>query len=433
MMNLGYMTYKWLTCAAAPIVVPMIWLHHRFHGDDFSRFYQRLGIYPNALLKTKRNRSRIWLHAVSVGEIGVAAPIIHALTKQVPNCEIVLSTMKEQALSRAIGQFKDRFPCFFAPLDILGPTRRALEFVNPDALVCLETEIWPNLMVGARRLGVPTAIVNGRISVRTVNAYRKFPLLMQDTLSGVGAFSMISSQDARRIESMGAPVKRIEINGNAKFDLPDPTNQGNTKGEVMKLLGVTQDSKVIVAGSTRHAEEPILLNAFDLIRKDFPDSLMIIAPRHIERSGQIARWADSRGFNVQMRSEINPPSKPRTAPVLILDTMGELSDIYSVASSVFCGGSLVPKGGQNLLEAAVWAKPTLFGPSMEDFADAVHIVRRAGGGVEVTCAEEIASVIVQWLKAPTQAAAAGLGARKAVLAHRGAATKHAAVIAGLLR
>jgi 3-deoxy-D-manno-octulosonic-acid transferase len=433
MMNPGYSAYKWLTCAAAPVVLPLVGLHHLFRGDDFSRFYQRLGVYPEALQRSLPPRPRVWMHAVSVGEIGAAAPIVKALVRRLPNCGIVVSTMKEQGLSRALRQFGADIPCFFAPLDILGPTRRALNFVRPDVLVCLETEIWPNMLLGARRMGVRTAIVNGRISVRTVAGYRRFASLMRQTLASVDAFSMISPQDAVRIASIGAPPRRITINGNAKFDGPDPMEGRDIRKGLMALLGIDRNTAVWVAGSTRYAEEPILLNAFDRVRNRFPDALMVIAPRHLERVGQIARWVASHGLTAQLRSEIDGVDRTRTAPVLILDTMGELSDIYSVASCVFCGGSLVPKGGQNILEPAIWGKPTLYGPSMEDFADAVQIVHLAGGGVLVKNAAEVAAAVERWFISPESASREGAAARKAILVHRGAAEQHAAVIADLLR
>jgi 3-deoxy-D-manno-octulosonic-acid transferase len=201
---------------------------------------------------------------------------------------------------------------------------------------------------------------------------------------------------------------------------------------VLSLLSIGDDTPVFVAGSTRHAEEPTILRAYERIRRRFPDCILIIAPRHVERAGQIHRWVEQHGLTAQLRSSIDGQGEQRTAPVVILDTMGELPDVYSAASCVFCGGSLVPKGGQNILEPAIWGKPTLFGPSMEDFADAVDIVLRSGGGIRVTGETDLATAVIGWLDAPERAAAAGLAARTAIMAHRGAAERHAAVIARLL-
>ena len=255
---------------------------------------------------------------------------------------------------------------------------------------------------------------------------------MYHTLSCIDAFSMISQPDAHRIMSMGAPMQRVCVNGNAKFDSDQPGNAIATRQCVMTRLGIPGHTPLFVAGSTRHAEEPILLEAFARIRSQVPDALMIIAPRHVERAIQVVRWAHAHGLTPQLRSQIGSGWDHAQAPVLVLDTMGELSDIYSAADCVFCGGSLVPKGGQNILEPVRWGKPTLFGPSMEDFEDAVDIVRQAGGGVQVQHADDIVAAVAMWFESPEIAIAQGRAAQAAILGHKGAARKHAAVIASLL-
>ena len=244
-------------------------------------------------------------------------------------------------------------PCFFAPLDFVGPTRKALQTIRPDILVLLETELWPNLIVEARRMGVRVAIVNGRISERSIRRYRKVRSLMRYTLSRVDAFSMISSQDAGRIRSLGAPAGRITVNGNAKFDCPDPQVDSRTAQWAAELYGVGASTPVFVAGSSRHPEEQLILDAFAKIRSIHPDTILIIAPRHIERAAQIAQWVAARGLDCQLRTTLDGSPQTRTAPVVILDTIGELSATYSIAGMVFCGGSLVPKGGQNIMEPAM--------------------------------------------------------------------------------
>jgi 3-deoxy-D-manno-octulosonic-acid transferase len=276
------------------------------------------------------------------------------------------------------------------------------------------------------------AIVNGRISARSIRRYRKVRSLMRYTLSHVNAFSMISEPDARRIRSLGAPADRITVNGNAKFDCSDPQVDPDTVGWAARLYGVGPQTPVFVAGSTRNPEEQIILDAFVKIRALLPDTILIIAPRHIERAPQIAQWVSARGLGCQLRTTLDGAAQTRTAPVVVLDTIGELSATYSVAGMVFCGGSLVPKGGQNIMEPAMWGKPVCFGPSMEDFADARRMIEESGGGITVRCVEELAAVAIRWFQNPGQAAAAGQAARQAVLPHRGAAEKHADVIRRLV-
>ncbi len=431
-MNPSYLAYRWLTAVSAFAVVPMIWLHHRFRGLNFQRFYHRLGVYPPSLRKKKNGPPRIWLHAVSVGEMGVAAAICKALLRKYPHCEIVLSTIREQGFAHAQALLGDRVPCFFAPLDLVGATRKALSTLQPDLLVLLETEIWPNLIVNANRMGVRTAIVNGRISVRTIGSYRKVRPLMRYTFSHVDAFSMISEEDARRLSSLGASPSRVVVNGNAKFDGENPIDGATAQTWATSLYGLKKGTPVFVAGSTRHPEEPMLVDTFINMRKQFPELLLIMAPRHIERADQIKQWVVAHGLDCQLRSELGEGRNRRSAPVVILDTMGELFKTYSVADLVFCGGSLVPKGGQNILEPAMWGKPVLYGPSMEDFEDAHQLIAAAGGGVQVMNNQALTTVALEWLHHPEKAAAMGHAARCAILPHRGAAQKHADVIGRLM-
>jgi 3-deoxy-D-manno-octulosonic-acid transferase len=431
-MKFSYTVYRLFTALGSLVLVPLVWVHHRLRGSDFQRFFQRIGMVPPAVSEALGGRPRIWIHAVSVGEVGVAAAVAKALQRRYPDGSFVLSTLREQGLARARELLGADTPCFFAPLDFVGPTRKTLRTIRPDILVLLETELWPNLIVGARRMGARVAIVNGRISVRSVRRYRKVRSLMRYTLSHVSAFSMISEQDALRIRSLGAPADRITVNGNAKFDCPDPQVDPGTADWAARLYGVGPHTPVFVAGSTRYPEEQIILDAFVKIRAALPDTILIIAPRHIERAPQIAQWVTARGLDCQLRTTLDDNPQSRTAPVIILDTIGELSATYSVAGMVFCGGSLVPKGGQNIMEPAMWGKPVCFGPSMEDFADARRIIEESGGGITVRCAEELAKTAIQWFQNTGQAAAAGQAARHAILPHRGAAEKHAEVIRNLI-
>jgi 3-deoxy-D-manno-octulosonic-acid transferase len=432
-MNLGYLTYRLLTTGSASVLVPLIWLHHRYRGRNFGRFYHRLGIYPDQFIKNLNGEPRIWLHAVSVGEVGVAAAIGNHILRQWPKCRLMISTTREQGFARALALMGDHADCFFAPLDLFGSTRKALDALKPHILALLETEIWPNLIVNARRAGIATAILNGRLSVRSINRYHMVRSLMQYTLSHVDAFSMISRDDANRMQSLGAPAERLVVNGNAKFDNQSSCSDADAKQWAVKLLELSGNSPVFVAGSTRHSEELIILDAYEKIIKVFPNCLLIIAPRHLERVDQISQWITARGLSYQRRTELGKEGRRRTAPVVILDTIGELNMTYPAADIVFCGGSLVPKGGQNLLEPAICGKPILYGPSMEDFADAHKLIQNAGGGVTVYDADSLAAAAMNWLGNPKKAKAVGKAARLATLPHRGAAQKHAAVIYELLK
>jgi len=277
-------------------------------------------------------------------------------------------------------------------------------------------------------MGIPTAIANGRISVRSIKRYRKVRALMQYTLSHIDAFSMISAGDAQRMQFLGADPERMTVGGNAKFDVSDPLADPLAGQWAKDLFSIEADTPVFVAGSTRNPEEQMILEAFNRLRRSCPSAVLILAPRHIERTEQVCQWVASHGLEYQLRTRIDPASHPRRAPVVILDTMGELSKIYGIADMVFCGGSLVPKGGQNILEPAMWGKPVLYGPSMEDFAEAKEMIQSNGGGVLVRSVDEMADVATKWAQSPHDAKSVGEAARQAILPHGGAAAKHADVI-----
>ena len=431
-MSYSHWAYRAAGNTLAAFLIPPVWLQYAIRGRGLGRFYQRLGFYPSSLRNALIDRPVVWLHAVSVGEVGVAASIIDALKTMVPRCSIALSTTTVQGWKTAKTSVAQCDACFYAPIDLTLSAKKALLTVKPDILCLLETEIWPNLIVAADQMGIPIALLNGRISARTIRGYRKVLPLMRHTLSHIDAFSMISTEDAQRIESLGAPRERLFIHGNAKFDTPDPYDRQEARVWAAKLLNLDGGTPVFVAGSTRSPEETWMLEAFATIRRKFPAALLVIAPRHVERVPQIVRWVEQAGLKCQLRTQLEQPNMARTAPVLILDTIGELSAVYSVADFVFCGGSLVDKGGQNVLEPALWGKPVMYGPSMEDFAEAHQLLKAAGASVTVRTAAEMAAVAVDWLSHPRKAEAVGRAARQAVLAHGGAAFEHARVAARLL-
>ncbi|MCF8063493.1 MAG: 3-deoxy-D-manno-octulosonic acid transferase, partial [Deltaproteobacteria bacterium] len=375
---------------------------------------------------------RLWIHAVSLGEIQVAASVIRALEEGLPACSVLVSTTTEHGFDSARTILGEEFPLVFAPVDLPFSIRRALQRVRPHALVFLETELWPTWIEEAHALGVRTALVNGRISRRSLDGYLRFRFFFRNVLSRIDAFSMITEGDARRIRAMGADSRRVQVNGNAKYDLLAEMVEEGAEEAVRRDLNLEGPAPVFVAGSTRSGEEARILDAYDRILKAFPGTVLILAPRHIERGPEIAGLARRRGFRCQMRSELRDREEPRTAPVLVLDTFGELFRLYSAATIVFCGASLVPLGGQNPLEPAVWGKPVLYGPHMDDFRDARALLQEQDADGTVTDAEMLAEEAIRLLRSPREREIRGERCRRAVLMNRCAARRHARVVADLL-
>lgn len=434
---IAYNAYRILTTLLFPPFVLFFWFYSRLSGRFRHSFSQMMGVRASCMPRLSLGRPRIWIHAVSVGEVGVALAIIEALDHILPQAAFVLSTTTEHGRDYAAkrisaNRWKDKITYVFAPLDFPGCVRRTLNALQPDILACLETEIWPNLLMEAHKRGVRTALVNGRISVRSIQGYIKLRPLIQTVLKRINGFSMISAEDSRRIRLLGAPSERIAVNGNAKYDLLLGQADPSIARQMRRLYNLHRNPPVFVAGSVRRAEETAILEASREILQRVPDTVLIIAPRHRERTAPIARKVIEQGFECQLRTAFGVANQIRRAPVVIVDTIGELLATYSIATVVFCGGSLAPLGGQNILEPAVWSKPVLHGPSMEDFIDAKALLEYTGGGIEVKDGRELAQKVIDLLTHPEKAALIGRRSLQALLLNQGAAAKHAALIKNLL-
>jgi 3-deoxy-D-manno-octulosonic-acid transferase len=426
-MTLSYFFYRYFTTCLYFLLFPAYVLYKKISNRSYEDIDQRLGNYNQKIANKGKTTTRLWIHAASVGEVSAAAGIIEELYKSIPDCEIIFSTTTRHGLSFARKSIGRKFLCLtYAPLDFIVSVRKAIRFFKPDILVCIETEIWPNWLAEAHRMGVKTAIVNGRISTRSMNRYIKIRPLFKKILNQVDTFSMIRPEDARRIKLLGASWKRIQINGNSKYDLLIKQAIPDLEKKFKDFLDRENWKTVFVAGSTRNQEEQIILDAYLAICRDFPDTKLIIAPRHVERTPHIQKLIHKKGLGCVLRTEITETSEP--ANILLMDTIGELMTVYSIATVVFCGGSLVPLGGHNILEAAVWGKPVLYGPFMDDFLDARDLLEKTGGGIAVMSGRELTEKILDILMNPEKAKRLGDAAREAVFSHKGAAERHAAAI-----
>ncbi|MBI9074605.1 MAG: 3-deoxy-D-manno-octulosonic acid transferase [Desulfatibacillum sp.] len=407
--------------------VPLYWAYSRLVSRRPKDFSQRLGIYPAATRTLAKGAPRIWIHASSVGEVGVAKAISDALENISPEFGLVVSTGTFFGRERAFNLFGEKAPCVYAPLDFKAPVQKAMRWFRPNVLVLLETELWPQWIFQSGKMGIPIILANGRISSRSVGSYLRFKPLFSKALETIAAFSMIGPDDARRIKLMGAPPGRVEVNGNAKYDFLASQAHSEMEAQVRALLQ-HQDGPVIVAGSTRRGEEEAVLDMFVRVRKQHPHARLVLAPRHIERAKGIVCLLKSRSLEYDPLSSILQQASPSNAPVLLVDLMGHLLNLYSLADVVFCGGSLVDLGGQNVLEPASWGKPVLYGPHMDDFTEARDLLESEGGGRTVKNPEDLARQVMELLADPEKARSMGDKALACVQTRRGAAEKHARVI-----
>jgi 3-deoxy-D-manno-octulosonic-acid transferase len=323
---------------------------------------------------------------------------------------------------------------FYFPFDLPIFVRRTLDLVRPRLFIMMETEIWPNLLRACRKRGVKTAIVNGRLSQRSYPRYRFVRGFMRNVLDDVDAFCVQSEESARRFIDLGANPGRITVTGSLKFDsldLSPPTIQSRSRDRVLRYFRIPAARPVIVAGSTMKGEEPAVLAAFRRVRSSLPQTLLILAPRHLERVAEVLQLCRQEGFKTTRRSELPIDAEPRV-DIVIVDTLGELATIYQLGTVAFVGGSLVATGGHNILEPAVFGKPIVFGPHMSNFSEIAQAFVLNAAGVQVRGERELGDTLTALMTDPIRRARLGAAARALVEANRGAKEKSLTVLASLL-
>lgn len=326
-----------------------------------------------------------WLHAVSVGEAIAAAPLVEGLRRLRPDLPLVVTTVTATGAGVVGERYAGVATHRFFPIDLPWAVRRFLDALQPAFLVCMETELWPNLLRALAARRIPVMIANGRISDRSYRRYRLIRPFMARVLDGVRVFAMQSAEDARRIIALGAHPERVVVTGNVKNE-PLPDSAGSVD-LWRRLLGLEPGQPVWIAGSTHRGEEEPVLHAHRRARLEFPSLGLVLAPRHPERADEVADLVAARGFPVVRRSAL-PRARERHA-IVVLDTVGELAPLYSVADVVFVGGSLVPAGGHNMLEVALRRKPVLFGPHATNFREAATLLETAGAALVVRDGDEL--------------------------------------------
>jgi 3-deoxy-D-manno-octulosonic-acid transferase len=393
---------------------------------------QRLGYLPISF--NVDGDQSIWIHAVSVGEVLTARALAEDLKTRYPRLRLFFSTttIAGQQVARRSLQHVDGV--FYFPFDWTFTSRRTLNLVNPRAFIMMETEIWPNLLRLCRRRGVRTILINGRISSRSYPRYRLIWPFFRRVLDDVDRFCMQSEESARRLIDLGADPARVTVTGSLKFDsleIPTPMSHGKPRDRVLRFFRLSANRPVIVAGSTMRGEETPILRAFARVKTTMVSAMLVIAPRHPERFGEVERLARDAGFVATRRSELPIDAEPR-ADVVVLDSIGELAQLYQLATAVFVGGSLVDHGGHNILEPAIFGKPVLFGPHMHNFKEIADAFLTNDAAVQVKSESELEEVLVTLVTDPVRRASLGAAARALVEANRGAKDKTLAVVAEVL-
>jgi len=368
-----YLLYSLLFCLALILSTPWWLLQMLRHGKYRTGWSERLGAVPDRLLHSAAENT-IWIHAVSVGEVLAISRVVEELKVRLPGWRIVLSTTTDTGQKLA----RERFGAdnvFYLPLDLPWAARAYLLALRPKLLVLAESEFWPNLLHQARLRGAAIAVVNARISDRSLPRYLRFRGLLRRMMRDVGLLLAQSDEDARRLIRIGAPAERVHVSGNLKFEVK-PAADSAISAALAASVARTEIGPVIVAGSTLEGEEAMLLEMFRQVSARYPAAQLVLAPRHPQRFDSVATLLASSGLRFQRRSRWDGSSS-FAGSVFLLDTIGELASLYQHADIAFIGGSLVPRGGHNVLEAAQFGKAILVGPSTENFRDVIDVFRRA--------------------------------------------------------
>ena len=390
-----------------------VFLVRRLRRSGYERsLAERFGRYGNELPA----EPRCWIHAVSVGEAATAVPLVEAIGRRWPELAVVMTTVTPTGARVVADRLDGKVTHRYFPFDLPGPVRRALGAVKPQFFIGMETELWPNFLRALERRGVPAMIANGRISDRSFRRYHRVRFLTALMLRDISVFAMQSQEDARRIIALGALPERVVVTGNLKTDLA-PAEAG---GEAVwqRLLGIGEGDLVWIAGSTHRGEEAAVLQAFKHLRVHFPTLALLLAPRHPERAAEVERLAAEAGLSTIRRSEL-PRDRGRHA-VVILDTVGELAQIYRVGTVVFVGGSLVPTGGHNMLEPALLRKPVLFGPHTSNFRESAELLLQAEGAVLVADVSQLEARVGELLSDGDRRRRMGEAALHAIVSRQGA-------------
>ncbi len=431
-----YVVYSLLILVVGVIASPYLAYQAIRYKKYIGSLGQRMGYLPVSF--NLDGEDSIWIHAVSVGEALTVRALISDLKRRYPALRIFLSTTTIAGQEVARRNVQDVDAVFYFPFDLPLVVRRTLRLVRPRLFIMMETEIWPNLLRECKRNGIATVMVNGRISSRSYPRYKLGRPFFRKVLADVDKFCMQSEESARRLVDIGADPARVVVTGSLKFDSMEipgaATLDGRGQNRVLRYFRMSSGRPVIVAGSTMRDEEQIVLQAFRRIKTGIGTAgnpLLVIAPRNPERFGEVTQLAKDQAFVTVRRTDLPIDAEPR-AEVVVLDTIGELAQVYQIATAVFVGGSLVDVGGHNILEPAVFGKPIVFGPHMHNFKEIADAFVANDAGIQVHNARGFEDALLALLTDPVRRARLGAAARALVESNRGAKDKSLAVIAQLL-
>ena len=395
---------------------------------------QRFGIIKERL----SNKPSIWVHGASVGEVITAKSIIERIDEEFPEWETFISATTNTGFSVAEKTFLNK-NIFYFPLDLSWITKKVILKKRPSFILLIELEIWPNFLISAFKKNIPVIIVNGRISNKSVKAYRTISRISKDfrnsLTSELNVFCARTELDAQRFRELGIPGKQIFVTGTMKYDnIPTHIDQNISK-ELAKLFNIDDDDLILVGGSTHAGEEEILIRVFERLNKTFPNLKLILVPRHVERTKDVSRLIEKTGFVPVLKTEVERSRykwQNTNREIILIDTVGDLEKVYSISNFVFVGKSLVPSGGQNMMEPAGMGNPVIFGPHTFNFNEEVDLLLKNSAAKVVKTEEELLETIEFFINNPDVAKEMGLKAQRVVNEKRGATDRNIEIIRNII-
>ena len=423
--------YRFLTLVALPFALLYHWYRSISRGRK-SAFGERFGFLPTTAQQMLSGQPVIWLHAVSVGEVIASRPLLKGLQRQYPEHRLLLSVTTETGRGVAEQDSLADVVTYF-PFDIHFAVCRLLDAANPQAIIVMETEIWPVFTLEAERRNIPLLLANGRISARSFPRYQRFAWFFRPVLQRFNGLGMQSKADLGRILAIGAPPSRSKVLGNLKYDIPCSPVTDDERLQLRQKYLIPANLAVFCIGSTHPGEEEQILAVYQELLKQFAHLLLVLVPRHPERTGEVETLINGLGLPVVRRSELNQLSSDcHSGMVLLVDTVGELMKLYALSDLAYVGGSLVPTGGHNLLEPASRGIPIIFGPHMDNFQEITVLTLEYGAGVQVADQQELLDAAADFLTTTELRHVVGSNGLKLMRDSGGAVERHLVMLKEVL-
>ncbi len=440
-----YLLYNLLIIFLVTITSPF-WLYKVLTKEKHRKgFWEKLGIAGESLSPSGRGegvrlgsqnagRCRIHIHAVSVGEVIASTPFIKELRQRHPEIRLTVSTVTPTGNDVARQRLPEADYILYSPFDLPWSVKRFVNMISPDIYISVETELWPNVLRAIKRSGSKSLIINGRISPDAYKGYKRFRPFMKKVLSNVDLFCMQSNEDAERVREIGAPAGSVTITGNMKYDQKFIEMDDDAISAKMRFYGIGRDDKVIVAGSTHPGEDEAIISSYIECLKEDSRLRLIIVPRHIERTADIERLARTQGLDVMKRTGLVNTEKNYVPykTIIVVDTIGELSTLYSIATVVIIGGSFIAHGGQNPLEAMYYKKPLIFGPHMFNFKQITEEILEGGAGLMIENMDLLKSQLQELLNDKRRQKEMGEKGHQIIARNKGAVERNLAIIEKLI-